>query len=178
MKITKTEIEGVDLIDIEKHEDDRGFFARTFCTEELSQNGHEFEINQANLSFNNKAGTLRGMHYQRAPVGDPKIIRCISGRIFDVVIDLREGSPTYCKWTSAELSAQNRKSFIVPKGCAHGFLTLEPDSEVLYLMGAPFVPDLAAGVRWNDPAFSIKWPSRPTIINDRDATYPDFEPEK
>lgn len=178
MKITKTEIEGVDLIDIEKHEDDRGFFARTFCTEELSQTGHEFEINQANLSFNNKAGTLRGMHYQRAPVGDPKIVRCISGRIFDVVIDLREGSPTYCNWTSAELSAQNRKSFIVPKGCAHGFLTLEPDSEVLYLMGAPFVPDLAAGVRWNDPAFSIKWPSRPTIINDRDATYPDFEPEK
>ncbi|WP_102782476.1 dTDP-4-dehydrorhamnose 3,5-epimerase [Thalassospira sp. GB04J01] len=178
MKITKTEIPGVELINLEKHEDDRGFFARTFCAEELSQNGHDFEIKQANLSFNYKAGTLRGMHYQKSPVGDPKIVRCIAGRIIDIVIDLRKDSPTYCKWTAEELSATNRKSFIIPQGCAHGFLTLEPDTEVLYLMGAPFVPELAAGVRWNDPAFAITWPENPTIINDRDANYPDYEPQK
>lgn len=118
------------------------------------------------------------MHYQRTPVGDPKIVRCISGSILDVVIDLRAGSPTYCQWTGAELSAENRKSLIIPAGCAHGFVTLMDNSEVLYLMGAPFVPALAAGVRWNDPAFAINWPITPTIINERDATYPDFEPAK
>ncbi|WP_430474907.1 dTDP-4-dehydrorhamnose 3,5-epimerase [Thalassospira lucentensis] len=178
MIFTKTDIAGVELIELEKFTDDRGFFARSFCVEELKQNGHAFEIEQANLSFNHQSGTLRGMHFQRNPVGDPKIVRCISGKIFDVVIDLREGSPTYCQWVSAELSAQNRKSFIIPSGCAHGFLTLEPDSEVMYLMGAPFVPDLAAGVRWNDPAFAIEWPSPPKVINDRDANYPDYERQK
>ncbi len=178
MKLTKTKIAGVDLIELEKHEDDRGFFARSFCTEELGKHGHPFDIHQANLSFNHRAATLRGMHYQRTPVGDPKIVRCISGSIFDVVIDLRAGSPTYCQWTGAELSAENRKSFIIPEGCAHGFVSLMDNSEVLYLMGAPFVPDLASGVRWNDPAFAINWPITPTIINERDATYPDFEPVK
>lgn len=178
MKFTKTKIAGVDLIELEKHEDDRGFFARSFCTEELGENGHQFDIHQANLSFNHRAGTLRGMHYQCAPVGDPKIVRCISGSIFDVVIDLRQGSPTYCKWTGAELSAENRKSLVIPEGCAHGFVTLTDNSEVLYLMGAPFVAELASGVRWNDPAFAIDWPVVPTIINERDANCPDFESGK
>ncbi len=118
------------------------------------------------------------MHYQAAPVGDPKIVRCIAGRIFDVVIDLRAGSPTYCQWTGAELSAQNRKSFIIPEGCAHGFITLDDNSEVMYLMGAPFEANLAAGVRWNDPAFAIEWPIMPSLINDRDANYPDYERQK
>ena len=178
MRFIATDINGVDLIELEKHSDDRGFFARSFCTEELAANGHDFEVVQANLSFNHHAGTLRGMHYQVAPVGDPKIVRCISGTIFDVVIDLRPSSPTYCKWVGAELSATNRNSLIIPAGCAHGFLTLEPDTEVLYLMGAPFVPDLASGVRWNDPTFGISWPEKPAIINDRDANYPDYEPSK
>jgi dTDP-4-dehydrorhamnose 3,5-epimerase len=178
MRFIATDINGVDLIELEKHSDDRGFFARSFCKEELAANGHDFEIDQANLSFNHHAGTLRGMHYQAAPVSDPKIVRCISGSIFDVVIDLRPESPTYCKWVGAELSAVNRNSLIIPAGCAHGFMTLEPDSEVLYLMGAPFVADLASGVRWNDPAFGIKWPQTPAIINDRDANYPDYEPSK
>ncbi|RCK44636.1 dTDP-4-dehydrorhamnose 3,5-epimerase [Thalassospira profundimaris] len=175
MKLTKTDIAGVDLIELERHEDDRGFFARSFCVEELGQHGHDFTIHQANLSFNHHVGTLRGMHYQQEPVGDPKIVRCIAGRIFDVVIDLRAGSPTYCQWTSAELSSRNRKSLIIPAGCAHGFLTLEDNSEVMYLMGAPFKADLAGGVRWDDPAFAIEWPMAPTIINDRDANYPDYE---
>lgn len=178
MKFTATDIAGVDLITLEKHSDDRGFFARTFCKQELTAHGHDFEIDQANLSFNHHAGTLRGMHYQAAPVGDPKIVRCISGAIYDVVIDLRANSPTYCQWVGAELSATNRNSLVIPAGCAHGFLTLNPDTEVLYLMGAPFVPDLASGVRWNDPAFGIKWPQKPAIINDRDANYPDYEPSK
>ena len=178
MKFTPTGIAGVDLITLEKHSDDRGFFARTFCKKELVAHGHDFVIDQANLSFNHHAGTLRGMHYQAAPVGDPKIVRCISGSIYDVVIDLRPVSPTYCQWIGAELSAENRNSLIIPMGCAHGFLTLEPDTEVLYLMGAPFVPELASGVRWNDPAFDITWPNKPAIINDRDANYPDYEPSK
>ncbi|MCC4241360.1 dTDP-4-dehydrorhamnose 3,5-epimerase [Thalassospira povalilytica] len=175
MKFTKTNIAGVDLIELETHEDNRGFFARSFCVDELGDNGHDFAVHQANLSFNHHAGTLRGMHYQAAPVGDPKIVRCIAGRIFDVVIDLRAGSPTYCQWTGAELSAQNRKSFIIPEGCAHGFITLDDNSEVMYLMGAPFEANLAAGVRWNDPAFAIDWPITPSVINDRDANYPDYE---
>lgn len=178
MKFTPTDIAGVDLIELEKHSDDRGFFARSFCKKELTDNSHDFAIDQANLSFNHHAGTLRGMHYQAAPVGDPKIVRCISGSIFDVVIDLRTDSPTYCQWVGVELSATNRNSLIIPAGCAHGFLTLKPDTEVLYLMGALFVPDLASGVRWNDPAFGIKWPQKPAIINDRDANYPDYEPTK
>ncbi|GAA0622396.1 MULTISPECIES: dTDP-4-dehydrorhamnose 3,5-epimerase [Thalassospira] len=178
MKFVATDIKGVDLIELEKHSDDRGFFARSFCKQELASNGHEFDIDQANLSFNHHAGTLRGMHYQAVPVGDPKIVRCISGAIFDVVIDLRPSSPTYCKWVGAKLSAANRNSLIIPAGCAHGFMTLEPNTEVLYLMGAPFVPDLASGVRWNDPTFDIEWPEKPAIINDRDANYPDYEPSK
>lgn len=178
MKFTPTDIAGVNLIELEKHSDDRGFFARSFCKKELADHGHDFAIDQANLSFNHHAGTLRGMHYQAAPVGDPKIVRCISGSIFDVVIDLRTDSPTYCQWVGVELSATNRNSLIIPAGCAHGFLTLKPDTEVLYLMGAPFVPDLASGVRWNDPAFGIKWLQKPAIINDRDANYPDYEPTK
>jgi dTDP-4-dehydrorhamnose 3,5-epimerase len=178
MKFTPTDINGVDLIELEKHSDDRGFFARSFCKEELAANGHDFEVDQANLSFNHHSGTLRGMHYQGVPTGDPKIVRCISGAIYDVVIDLRPESQTYCKWIGAELSTENRNSLIIPAGCAHGFLTLQPDSEVLYLMGAPFVPDLASGVRWNDPLFDIAWPNKPAIINDRDANYPDYEPSK
>ncbi len=177
MKLIATDLPDVKLIELEPHEDDRGFFARAFCSKELSDAGSPFEIVQANLSFNYKRGTLRGMHYQQGPIGDPKIVRCISGGVYDVVVDLRPNSPAFCKWTAAELTAQNRRAFLVPAGCAHGFLTLSNDTELLYMMGAPFVGELAGGVRWNDPAFGIKWSFAPDIINERDASYPDFRPD-
>ncbi|KZB62916.1 dTDP-4-dehydrorhamnose 3,5-epimerase [Thalassospira lucentensis] len=175
MNLIATDLPDVKRIELNPHEDDRGFFARAFCRDELADAGYPFEVVQANMSFNHKLGTLRGMHYQQNPVGDPKIVRCIKGAVYDVVVDLRPDSPAFCQWTATELSAQNRHAFLIPAGCAHGFLTLTDDAELLYLMGAPFVTDLADGVRWNDPAFGIKWPFAPALINDRDASYPDFK---
>ncbi|MEH6630918.1 MAG: dTDP-4-dehydrorhamnose 3,5-epimerase [Halopseudomonas aestusnigri] len=170
----KTEIEGLFLTELEPFSDERGFFARAFCEKLFAEKGATFSINQINLSGNISKGTLRGLHYQTEPKSDPKVVRCIRGAVWDVVVDLRKGSPSYLKWFGAELSADNRKAFVVPGGCAHGFLTLKDDSELLYLMGEEFVPELAGGHRWNDPAFGINWPTEPKIITDRDANYPDY----
>lgn len=174
MKVTATAIDGVVEIDTEVHRDERGSFARAFCAEEMAAHGIDFTVVQANLSGNAARGTLRGMHYQADPVPDPKIVRCVRGRAWDVALDLRPGSPTRLRWTAVELDAERRNALHVPAGCAHGFLTLSDDCELLYLMGAPFVADLARGVRWDDPAFGIDWPETPRVMAPRDAAYPDF----
>ena len=169
-----TTIDGVVLIDPEPHSDERGLFVRTFCDDEFAAHGLDFSIVQTSLSFNPIAGTLRGMHHQAEP--EPKLIRCTRGHIFDVVVDLRPSSPTYCKWTGIDLDAELRNSVFIPAGCAHGFLTITHSTEVAYSIGAPYVPDLARGVRWDDPLFGIAWPSSPAVISERDATFPDFDP--
>jgi|TARA_R110000751_G_scaffold77188_17_gene155762 dTDP-4-dehydrorhamnose 3,5-epimerase len=176
VKLEQTKLPGVMIMNLAPLHDDRGFFARAYCKDELKNDGIVFDISQVNLSFNLKRGTLRGMHYQKAPFGDPKIVRCVAGRIWDVVVDLREAFATCGQWIAAELSAENRKALLIPEGCAHGFLTLEDNTELLYMMGASFKPDFAAGVRWNDPAFSIEWPFEPIVMNERDTQYPDFGP--
>lgn len=175
MKISPLDISGAALVEIEPFGDERGFFARSFCRQEFSDAELDLNIVQSNLSQNVAKGTLRGMHYQAAPKPDPKLVSCIQGAIFDVVVDIRKGSKTFCRWYGVELSAQNRKALFVPPGCAHGFLTLSDDTVVHYQMGEEFIPDLARGVRWNDPAFAIDWPMEPKVIAERDATYPDFQ---
>jgi len=169
-----TPLSGVVLLEPERKEDERGFFARTWCRQELAAHGLEMEVVQCSVSYNHKAGTVRGMHYQAAPREEIKVVRCTAGAIFDVVIDLRPGSPTFRKWTSAELTAKNRLAFYIPKGCAHGLQTLADDSEVLYLIGEQYDPALSRGVRFDDPAFGIRWPLPVACISDRDRTYPDF----
>lgn len=174
MKFTETALAGVLVVDLEPKTDERGFFARAFCSEEFAARGLCSTFPQANISWNERRGTLRGMHYQRAPFGEPKIVRVTRGRIYDVALDLRESSPTFRRWTAVELSAENRRALYLPEGIAHGFQTLEDDSEILYWMGERYVSDSAAGVRWNDPAFAIDWPIEPPIVSDRDASFADF----
>lgn len=176
MKFTETELAGVFIVDLEPKRDERGFFARTFCSEEFAARGLCTTYPQANVSWNARRGTLRGMHVQRAPFGEPKLVRVTRGAIHDVALDLRESSPSFLRWTAVELSAENRRAMYLPEGVAHGFQTLEDDSEVEYWMGARYVPDEAAGVRWDDPAFAIRWPIAPPILSDRDASFADFLP--
>ncbi|MEK9661083.1 MAG: dTDP-4-dehydrorhamnose 3,5-epimerase [Alphaproteobacteria bacterium] len=172
MNFRTTAIDGVVEIDTEVRRDERGSFARAFCAEEMAAHGIAFSVVQANLSSNAARGTLRGMHYQAEPVPDPKIVRCVRGRVFDVALDLRRGSPTLHRWTAVELDAERRNAVHIPAGCAHGFLTLSDDCELFYLMGAPYVAELARGVRWDDPVFAIEWPEAPRIVAPRDATFP------
>ena len=175
MRFSETPVAGVLIVDIEAHEDARGAFARLQCPQEFAAAGHPFVPAQTSLSRNTRAGTLRGMHYQPAPHAETKLVRAVRGRMFDVALDLRSGSPTYRKWTSAELSADNGRALLIPEGVAHGFLTLEPMSDVLYQISPAFQPGHEAGVRWNDPAFAIAWPTQPQLISPRDANYPDHE---
>jgi dTDP-4-dehydrorhamnose 3,5-epimerase len=174
MRATQLAILGVWLLEIEPHIDDRGFFARTACAEEFLKWGLPTQYPQSSVSFNTAKGTLRGMHLQIAPSKEAKLVRCTQGKVFDVVLDLRPASPSFHQSIGVELSAENRFSLAIPEGCAHGFITLVDASEVLYMMSEPHQPNLARGVRWNDPAFGISWPIPPTVISDRDATYPDF----
>ncbi len=155
--------------------DERGFFARTWCQQEFKDHNLAEGLVQCSISFNHRRGTLRGVHYQAEPFAETKLVRCTSGAIFDVALDLRESSPTYKQWFGTVLSAENRVSLYVPKGCAHGFLTLTDNTEVLYQMSESFHPESARGVRWNDPAFKIDWPGKVEIISDRDRNLPDFE---
>lgn len=175
MRFSETGIIGVVAVDIEPHEDPRGAFARLHCPDEFAAAGHPFAPAQTSLSRNPHVGTLRGMHYQAAPHGEAKLVRAVRGRIFDVALDLRTGSPTYGRWTSAELSAENGRALLIPEDVAHGFLTLEPDTDVLYQITPAFQPGHEAGVRWNDPAFGITWPAAPQVISERDAGYPDHQ---
>lgn len=174
MKFSATKIPGVVVIDAEPIGDERGFFARSFCAREFAAAGLELTVAQTNLSHNARRGTLRGMHYQAEPKPEPKLVACIRGAIFDVAIDLRAESPSFRDWVGAELTDSNGKALFVPPGCAHGFLTLADETQVSYLMGELYDPDLARGVRWDDPAFGVEWPGEPTVISDRDAGYPDF----
>jgi dTDP-4-dehydrorhamnose 3,5-epimerase len=173
MRFTATKIPGVVVADIEPRTDERGAFARLHCPEEFAAAGHPFVPAQTSLSRNPHALTLRGLHHQPAPHAETKLVRCVRGRIFDVAVDLRPASPTYLRWTAAELSAENGRALLVPEGVAHGFLTLEPDSDVLYQIAPMHQPGHEAGVRWDDPAFAIAWPARPAVISPRDAAYPD-----
>jgi dTDP-4-dehydrorhamnose 3,5-epimerase len=174
MKFTELVLPGAFLIELEPHADERGFFARSFCEEEFAAHGLVTRFPQNNLSRNKRAGTLRGMHYAVAPSVETKVVRCATGAIHDVIIDLREGSPTYARWVAAELTAQNGRALYIPAGFAHGFLTLADDTDVVYQMGDVFRPQTARGFRWNDPRFAVAWPQAPVMISTRDASYPDF----
>ena len=174
MKFSPTEVAGVLLVEIEPHADARGLFARLQCPDEFAAAGAGFAPAQTSLSRNPKAGTLRGMHWQPDPHGERKLVRAVRGRMFDVAVDLRPASPTYRKWAGTELSADNARALFIPEGVAHGFLTLEPDTDVLYQISPKFEPGHEAGARWNDPAFAIDWPVQPALISERDATYPDW----
>jgi dTDP-4-dehydrorhamnose 3,5-epimerase len=176
MRFTETKVAGAFLIEPEPIADERGFFARTFCREEFADHGLNPDLAQANVSFNHRRGTMRGLHYQQAPHQEAKLVRCTQGGIFDVVVDLRPHSPTYRAWYGAELTAANRAMLYVPEGCAHGFLTLTDGAEVAYQMSAPHAAAAARGVRYDDPAFGIRWPGEVVVINERDRTYPDVAP--
>lgn len=169
----ETSLSGAFEIELEFLRDDRGFFARSFCQKEFKNHGLNPVVAQCNLSFNARRGTLRGMHYQW-PNGEAKLVRCTKGKIFDVIIDLRPTSPTYRESIGVELSGENRRMLYVPEGFAHGFLTLEDHSEVFYQMSEFYIPGQDCGVRWNDPAFAIKWPESVEVISERDSSYPDY----
>jgi dTDP-4-dehydrorhamnose 3,5-epimerase len=175
MIFLETELKGAYIIELEKHMDERGFFARSFCVREFEQQGLNPRIVQCNISFNHAKGTLRGMHYQKAPFGEAKLVRCTRGAIYDVIIDLRPESPTFKVSFGIRLDRDNRRMLYIPEGVAHGFLTLEDDSEIFYQMSEFYSPQHAAGFRWNDASFGIRWPSEATVISERDRTYPDFE---
>lgn len=177
MNFHETKIDGVFEIGLDPREDERGFFARTWCKREFEDHGLNGRLVQCSVSLNLRKGTLRGMHYQAAPFAEAKVVRCTSGAIYDVVLDLREQLPTFKQWFAKVLSAENRQSLYVPEGCAHGFLTLTDASEVLYQMSEFYHPEAGFGVRWNDPAFEIAWPEKVEVISERDRTYPDFEPK-
>jgi len=171
----KTKLPGVFEIHLDPRTDERGFFARSWCQNEFEEHGLNPLTVQCNVSFNARKGTLRGMHDQAAPHAEAKVVRCTGGAIYDVAVDLRRESPTFKQWVGATLTAQNRHMLYVPEGCAHGFLTLEDATEVFYQMSEFYYPELARGVRWNDPEFNIAWPAKVEVISERDRTYPDFE---
>ncbi len=174
MKFTQTPLTGAYLIDLNKREDDRGFFARAFCADEFKELGLDADIVQINNSLSKDKGTLRGMHYQLAPMAETKIVRCIKGSLFDVILDIREGSDTFGQSFGHELSENNRTMMYVPKGFAHGFITLEKDTEAFYLTTQFYSPEHERGIRYNDPTFNIEWPFEPMIISDKDISLQDY----
>jgi dTDP-4-dehydrorhamnose 3,5-epimerase len=169
-----TRLAGAFVIEPERREDARGFFARTWCQREFTEQGLNARLVQCNVSFNKKRGTLRGMHYQVAPHEEAKLVRCTRGSIYDVIIDLRPASPTFKAHVGVILTDQSRKMLYVPEGCAHGFQTLEDETEVFYQMSEGYAPDCARGIRWDDPAFGIRWPLEERTMSERDRRYPDF----
>lgn len=175
MKFIPTELAGVWILDPERREDDRGFFARTWCRGEFEAHGLDPTLVQCNLSHNRRAGTVRGMHFQAEPFPEIKLVRCTAGAILDCVIDLRPDSPTHCRSLAVELSALNGRALYIPGGFAHGFQTLADHSEVFYQMSEFFHPDCASGVRWNDPAFNIHWPLPISCIAHKDEQFPDYQ---
>jgi dTDP-4-dehydrorhamnose 3,5-epimerase len=175
MIFSPTDIEGAALIKPERHEDERGFFARTYCVRELAEHGLDPQVVQRSVSYNRRKGTLRGMHFQIAPHEETKLVSCSRGEIYDVIVDVRPGSPSYKRWYAATLTADNGHLLYVPKGCAHGFITLTDDVVVDYQISDFHHPDAARGVRYDDPAFGIRWPLPPAVINARDRGYAPFE---
>jgi dTDP-4-dehydrorhamnose 3,5-epimerase len=176
VKFLPTLLQDAFVIELEKRADDRGFFARCFCEREFHEAGLETRFVQINNSLSVKAGTLRGLHYQLAPAAEVKLVRCVSGALFDVIVDIRPSSPTFGLWFGEELSSENRRMMYVPRGFAHAVLTLRDDTEVLYMVSASYSPENERGLRWNDPRFSIQWPCEPTEISGKDASWPHFDP--
>jgi dTDP-4-dehydrorhamnose 3,5-epimerase len=176
MIIHDTALSGAYIIEPERHADVRGFFARTWCIREFEEHGLISAMVQASVSFNSKKGTLRGLHYQIPPSREAKLVRCTTGSIFDVIVDIRPKSATFLKYVGVELSSENHLGLYIPPGFAHGFQTLKNNTEVFYLMSDYYEPSYARGLRWNDPAFNIIWPDEERTIIERDATYPDFGP--
>ena len=175
MHFRRLPLQGVVVVELEPHVDARGAFARTFCAEEFEQNGLPPQFPQCNLSINEHAGTLRGMHFNIERHAESKLVRCVRGAIHDVVVDLRRGSPSRLQHVGITLTAENRLALYVPAGFAHGFLTLEDNTDVYYHMGSSYVPDAARGIRWDDPALAIRWPMPPTLMSDADAGYPNLD---
>jgi len=176
VKFKSTSLPGAYLVEPERHEDERGFFARTWCAREFEEHGLNPDLVQCNVSFNRKLGTLRGLHYQAAPHEEAKLVRCTKGAVYDVIADLRPDSPKFREWQAFELREGNRRMLYVPEGCAHGFQSLTHDTEVFYQMSAAFHPESARTVRWNDPAFKIVWPLDVTAISQNDQCAPDYQP--
>ena len=174
MIFTETKLKGAFIIDIEPREDDRGFFARSWCEDEFKQHGLNPRLVQCNISFNKKLGTIRGLHYQAAPFAEAKVVRCTMGALYDVIVDLRPESPTYKHWVSVELTAENRRGLYIPEDFAHGFQTLMDNTEAFYQMSEFYHPECARGVRWDDPAFGISWPTAPSMISRQDNEYVAF----
>jgi dTDP-4-dehydrorhamnose 3,5-epimerase len=178
MRFTELALAGAYAIDIDPHRDARGFFARTWSADELAEHGLSTQLAQCSISFNERRGTIRGMHFQEAPYQEIKLVRCTAGAIVDVILDLRPASLTFTKWVSVELTAANHRSLYIPAGLAHGFQTIAEGSEVFYQISTSHRPDAARGVRWNDPTFQIEWPDPDSpILSERDRGYPDFRPE-
>jgi dTDP-4-dehydrorhamnose 3,5-epimerase len=178
MLFTETELQGAFIIDLDLHQDNRGFFARSFCIKEFADHGLNSTIAQCNLSFNNKRGTLRGMHYQMPPSQETKLVRCIHGAIYDVIIDLRPESATYLSHIGVELTAENRRALYLPDRFAHGFQTLSDEAEVMYQMGDIYAPEYAGGYRYDDPVFGIEWPLPVSEISEKDRAWSLFEQKK
>lgn len=174
MKFIETTLQGAFLLELEKFEDERGYFARSWSDTEFLDRGLDARIAQCSVSFNRKKGTVRGMHFQIAPHAESKLVRCTRGGLFDVMIDLRQDSPTFKQWIGAELTPDNGMMMYLPKGFAHGFQTLADNTEIFYQISAPYVPEAARGVRWDDPTFDIEWPLPVSVINSRDGCYADF----
>jgi dTDP-4-dehydrorhamnose 3,5-epimerase len=174
MIFVETRLQGALVVEPERREDERGFFARTFCQREFADLKLETRLVQCNLSYNKRLGTLRGMHFQIAPHAETKLVRCTMGAIFDVIVDLRPDSPTFKQWVGVKLTAENRLMLYIPVGLAHGFITLMDDTEVFYQMSEFYNPESSRGVRWDDPAFGIELPLLPRVISDKDQRYPDF----
>jgi dTDP-4-dehydrorhamnose 3,5-epimerase len=177
MLFNPTPLKDAFTIELEKRGDDRGFFARFFCVDEFGRQGLETRFVQVNNSLSTRRGTLRGMHYQLAPSAEVKVVRCLRGAVWDAIIDIRPDSPTVGRWFGAELTAENRRMMYVPRGFAHGILTLTDDAELLYLVSDFYAPKEERGIRWNDPHFGIEWPIEPTEISPKDAAWPDFSPD-
>lgn len=174
MNFTETALKGAWIIDLQRFDDERGFFARSFCRDEFATRGLKTAVTQCNISYNKAKGTLRGMHFQLPPKAEAKLVRCTRGEIYDVIIDLRIDSPTFCRWEGVALSSDNYRALYIPEGFAHGFQTLEENSEVFYQMYEFYAPQYAAGVRWDDPAFGIDWPLPDPIMSKKDRGYVPF----
>ncbi len=178
MIFQETPIPGAFIVDLEKHEDERGYFGRVWCSREFK--GHDLNPNlaQANVSFNRKRGTMRGLHHQLPPHAETKLFKCTGGSIYDVIVDLREDSPKYCTWYGVELSAEKERCLYVPEGCAHGYLALTDGTKILYYTSEDYSPELERGIRYDDPLFDIKWPVRISVVSEKDRSWPDYVPKE
>lgn len=175
MRFVSTDVAGVFVVEPDRHADSRGFFARTWCAQELAEQGLEPGLAQCSVSFNHRRGTLRGLHYQAPPFAETKLVRCARGILFDVAVDLRPDSPTFRRWIGVELSEDNGHALYIPRGFAHGFLTLADATEISYAISTPYHPEAARGIRWNDPFIGVEWPRPVEVIASRDETYPDVD---